>query len=428
MLLGAREKIHAYIQTRVSDFKAIFLSRAKEPFAELGGLMDDAFDTAGAGNADDSYISVQNATLWLTYTSLVSALDRLASPLSDVLQNFVSDLPLTNHFILDSSIFEPILPNVGTSCSWCYQTGSRSLLSYLRNAVYNKVKTSYLQIRLTRTKSRLENMYEPFLMNLYVSNHTGEVTDAELEQYQWDFSNASNYMAQVESGIQLGLNYAEEALELVDSLLEYAWGYKCQTELPKLINEYDGNHDVSMILVGEVYRYIVAQDEEIIDLWDRYVIENQTLEDVGSSISYDDITRVVSAKKLRLDSVLNDRILLVKNLERQINQIYYVIMSLVDTDDSAWNSAYWDEFGITNPVINTPTSVNIRGVDVPLPDFGMEPNGNADEHWSRLSNVLTFIRTSMESQVDDLATAVSTAKAYAVAYIDGNRINEDFYR
>lgn len=44
----------------------------------------------------------------------------------------------------------------------------------------------------------------------------------------------------------MALDKGWEATAMVENLIEYAWGYKCQTELPKLMNEYAGNHKVGM--------------------------------------------------------------------------------------------------------------------------------------------------------------------------------------
>ncbi len=428
MLLEAKSNIQKYIVKPVSDFKAIFKSRAEEPFEELFAMMDDADKMVETGNANDSFISVRNATVWQTYSALVSTLSRLVDPLVVDLGNLVDSLPTMGNFVLDGDLLGPILPNVGASCDWCYPNNPEPLLQILKDKVYDKLGDWRLLNKIRNAKDILDEMYVPFLLNLYITDYSGNVKPNERQQYEWNFGNASNQLDVADGRIQDALSYTEETLELVDSLLDYAWGYKCQTELPKLINEYRGNHNISLALMDEVDHYILDQDNGITDLWNRYTLYNITLEQAGGSIAYDEIIRIISAKKLRLHSILNDRILLVNNLERQINQVYYVIMSLAQTDYIADKSAYWEEFGITDPGIDKPSTCTIGDVDVPLPDFGMVPNGNATDHWRHLVDMLGFIRASMETQVEDLATAVSTTKTYAVDYINGNRINEDFYR
>ena len=439
MLLEVKVNITEFISKPIAEFRSIMLTRVEESWQELESLISDASSEVSyyrsrpspAWREDlESYISVSNSSLWQTYSSVIAPLHRLSEGLATDIYHSVNSLPSTDQLRLQLDTFQPILANIGNTCSWCYVSEDTPLLVLLKEKTRDRVNSLSLRNRLRDARNKLTRAYVPYLLNLNFANASGDVTPQADRLFRDVMFKIGKKIHDANTDIQLALDYAGDVVALVDNLIAYTWDYKCQTELPKLHNEYSGNHRMTEDLIREMYIYVEAENATLHKLKEDYVTGRRTLMNVGNTIRYDDLVDVVNGKKLRLDSTLKDRILLVDNLERQINQIYYVLVSMVTTDHISGLSPYWQDFGIISPKLIPPTIMTVGGVRVPLPDFHIVPevSSSAQTHWRRLADILTFMRESLEMQVVSLDRAVTTSKDYTAGYIQGSRLTEDFYR
>ena len=91
-----------------------------------------------------------------------------------------------------------------------------------------------------------------------------------------------------------------------------------------------------------------------------------------------------------------------------------------------WNAL--QEFGVTSPSVQAPSSQVVNGITVPDADYAMVPNAAAQAHWNRAEEVVSAIITNMQEQYDELTSEVSEAQVYFQTYISGNQLNSNFYR
>ena len=457
---NAKNKIEKDILVAVGDFKNVLLTLTTDAFVQLETLTTETLDILqqtldsyndtgplmmqnyplhpGYMRPLDDYVNKtiqrNNITMWQTVVRLESSLKYIKNEVHVKLNNNLTNDDTTEFqkFVLNKTLLDPIRPDIGAHCPWCVQTDSKAVIDILRDRIIAKVGETM--------KTKLSNVIDEVqaAMNTYLSEPWVKwfwswvrfpITQAILTSFRTNVTTAFDIVQQLSIDTQEAIDDTKEVILLIDDLVSYGWGLQCQTKLPKLINEYSGNQVVTSEMLLFLHTYIEKQNNIIHTYQTQYSNNNRTLESVGNRIKFDEISNNVHGLKLRLDSSINDRALLLDDTKKQINQIYFVIMAQTGSANALSDiSKYWIAFDIQMPDVTLPTTKWIGDTELPLLDYAMRTDGKDDIYWGNIMNVLTTYQHNLQTQLDNLDSKMALAQTYFDNYITGNKINSDFYR
>ena len=411
-----RETLWNAAVTKVKEFESTV-------YSTLANIDEDTvFDAETA-----LYFAQQNDSLWQSYRTLRASLDLLQDPMQNDLYQSVDSLPDQLQLRLQKQFFDALRPEVGYACAWCSDASGTPLTSILKDRLKASVGSG-LAASLTSARTRLELAYDLYLADLWVTNVTQDVYPANVSRCRHLVRMTSSNLEGALQAVDEASGYAEEMLSLLDDLLHYTWNVQCLVRLSKLADEYDGNR---LVLDGQLNSFLAqldASNEEFLSNQRRYVNGTMYLTDVATEHNTDVILTGLTSYKLRLDVSLRERTLLVRSIQWQIDQIYYVFMTQLDHAHIAANSAYWKRFGITSPTAVLPEVSSIDGVPVLSSRYSMTPNDAANSFWQNWANYLNLTTENLLKQSEELSTALNSGREYFQAYVQGNELDEAFYR
>ncbi|ELU12198.1 hypothetical protein CAPTEDRAFT_204744 [Capitella teleta] len=371
-----------------------------------------------------SYVTEASKVVWNMYSALRESMKVFKDNLQPDLYNEVNSMSTISTFRIKDTLIDDIIDLVGKACTWCTTSSSQSILSKLKNEVRNRVNSN-LASEINRARQKLENAYDPYLVNLAALESGYNVDDRE--DYDWYIGNVTTSLRSGSELLESALEFTREAMRYLTSLYNFAWDVKCQAQFPKVIAEYETNHIVIKGILEEMTQYLDTTWDGIDSDRLSYINGNLSLEAVGNGVKFSEIKSTVNGKKVRLDSSLNDRLLGVEELRNQMDSMNYVFSMLVTNSYMVSNSMYWQKFGITAPSFDAPGTTNINGINVPNSDYRMQQNAAAKSFWQGIEDDLTAMVSNLQRQYDLLSSEIANSEVYFDDYIEGNSLNSAFY-
>jgi hypothetical protein len=222
------------------------------------------------------------------------------------------------------------------------------------------------------------------------------------------------------------INMVNDVIGYITDVTSYFSRLHCQTQLPRLLTEYNRKHKSSMDVLVDFDLVLQSFADDVKTKLSQYVNESITLTEISGQIKVKQFSQRLQEDKLVIDTVLNSRFVVLNAIQDEINQIFYIALTQVNKSFIAENSVFWKHFKITDPKLQKPTTKAIDDVDLPLSDFGMIPEGELFEFWKKFRSSTEAMFPKLQRQKDVLDAAIARAKLYFDAYLAGNEIGETF--
>ncbi|KAK2140374.1 hypothetical protein LSH36_1376g00010 [Paralvinella palmiformis] len=436
IMFESSRTVESNISVHVDDFKNVLLTLTSDAFVQLETLVNETMAViegalgqygdiwplmiqsdplhAEYRRAYDDYVNntIQrnNMTIWQTASELLSSLKYIRDGVHAVLYGNLTNLNtgLYSNFALNKTLLDAIRSDIGEHCSWCVEASATPVIEVLQRRVLSRVGEQ-TRTRLNEVIRTVEQAIDDYLSENWVKWFWAwvrfPITKETLVNFRDKIRIAFQLTQSINGDAQAAADDTREVLLLMSDLVGYAWGLQCQTKLPKLLNEYGGNQVVTAEMLVSLYSYLERQNFAVHRFQADYTATNMTLEAVGNSLgnSFDEISNKVHGLKLRLDSSINGRSLLLSDIRKQINQIYFVIMAQTGKATTlAGISNYWRDFGIRSPDAELPSTKLIGDLELPLLDYSMLSDGNDSQYWFGLVEALKEHQSFLQKQLDQL--------------------------
>lgn len=122
----------------------------------------------------------------------------------------------------------PILPIIGTRCSWCVSAGGTAMLSLVQTRIGDWISAGTLKRYINTAKTQLTQAYYPYVSNMWVANLSTTVSGWQVSTYNSRMSSVGSNLALVDARLNSALNDAREAVGIIDDLLDLAWTQKAR--------------------------------------------------------------------------------------------------------------------------------------------------------------------------------------------------------
>ena len=287
MMENARIEIRKDIKAPLESYKSILITRAKVAVEELEDVVRDGINavnhyhgnlSAGGGTPTtdsmwEDYVSgvlaESNATAWIIYSNLIQTLIQLKGDLYSDLNSDISGMTVNSNFRLHETRLYPMIRYVSDRCSWCFNSSGTALMQIVKSRVQADVGAS-LYWDIYNAQSQLEAAYY-YIKDVLVANETTTISNGEYSSYSSKMNTASSELQLAIDKVTSALDDADEALAMIHDLLHFTWELRCQAQLTKLVQEYEGSDKVATSLLTEMSDFLQVHTDTVNRLREEYM-------------------------------------------------------------------------------------------------------------------------------------------------------------
>ena len=366
-------------------------------------------------------LKTHNESLGISYRRLLVTVKDVANDNS--LQPVIDGLSMP-HLVVRDEYLDPLRADVGSYCLWC-GNGNASVLELVRSRLQSFNDDIY-QTTLAPLHDILKVGLGQYEATTWVLHELNQSVVDELADLSTLLNDVHPQINGVFDSATDAVNMVNDVIGYIKDMTSFSSRLHCQTRLPRLLVEYNRKHQSSMDVLANFASILGNASDDVHNKISKYTKESISLTEVSSTIHLKELSQYVQENKLKIDTSLNSRVVTMNAIKGEINQIYYIAMTQLNTSYIAKNSKFWKQFGITQPKLRIPTLRTIDGIDLPLADFGMIPEDELLLFWQTFRRNTDAIFPRLQRQKDDLDSAIAQARLYFNSFTVGNEIGETF--
>ena len=327
-------------------------------------------------------------------------------------------------FELRHTVLDNVLASLNAQCPWCGDA-KKPLMITLKNHMTDFIKQKLKSPTYSTIQRGLEREFDQFIENFTLADYNwGNLTGlrSRLRRYA---DVAQDMFTDIET---VTMERLQISINLLDEMRATISPY-CNDDIKEINEQYDNIHSRMDSILTDIYMFLNDFEVSLQKTIQLYENANKSLDDVARSFDFDLKTAFIQVKRISVDLLLRERVLGVAKIPIFINMLNFWLYAQHKSSYLKDNNLYWKHLGVVDVTPNVSAALTASAerdinqiTSVNMPD-------SVNKFWDKMADDTSVtLKSDLELHFDQMVRAMSDTKTYFTDYLEGNQVNDNFYR